>query len=112
VADITIVKQITTLHNDIVTNSIVLQTKSTKLVVAAPGPQGAPGRDGSSGSAFDFVQASPSASWSINHGLNKFPSVSVADAGGHLVYPDVSYSDLNNVAVVYPAPATGSAHLV
>ena len=93
-------------------NIIQFQKVVNEVVVTAPGPQGAPGHDGANGNAFEWTQSSPSASWVINHNLNKYPCVTVADDTMHVVFPDVQYSDLNNVAVVFPAPATGSAHLV
>lgn len=76
--------------------------------VSAPGPQGRPGFDGT---AFDWTQVTPSASWSVTHGLSKYPSVTV-NVDGSIVYPDVDYLDLNRISIVFPEPTAGSAHFV
>jgi hypothetical protein len=78
------------------------------IAVSAPGPQGRPGFDGT---AFDWTQVTPSASWSVTHGLGKYPSVTV-NVDGSIVYPDVDYLDLNHISIVFPEPTAGSAHLV
>ena len=52
-----------------------------------------------------------SASWNINHGLGKYPAVSVVDTGGSLIIPDVNYTDIHNVVVGFQAPTSGKAYL-
>lgn len=60
---------------------------------------------------FEFIQASPSVTWSVNHNLNKFPSVTVVDSAGTQVIGDVHYSDKNNLTITFINQFSGKAHL-
>lgn len=60
---------------------------------------------------YTHTQAIPSASWSINHGLNKFSSVSIVDTSGNIVEGDVQYIDLNNITVTFSASFAGKAYI-
>jgi hypothetical protein len=56
-------------------------------------------------------QGTPSASWVINHNLNKYPAVQVFDSAGTMVIGDVVYDDLNNVTITFSAAFSGKATL-
>jgi len=60
---------------------------------------------------FVFTQATPSASWSINHGLNKFPSVTVVDSAGTQVIGDVYHTDIDNLTITFINQFSGKAFL-
>ena len=103
------------------------QTPATKVVVEnAPGQQivvetpaadrvvvefvaGPPGRDADL--KYHHQQAMPSASWSINHNMGKFPSVVTLDSSGSQIVGTVSYVDPNNVIVNFAYPFSGEAYL-
>ena len=72
-----------------------------------PGEQGADGGD----KTYKHTQSIPSAEWTINHNLNKYPAVTVVDSGGSLVDGDVLYVDENNVTVRFAGGFSGEAHL-
>jgi hypothetical protein len=55
-------------------------------------------------------QATPSATWSMNHGLNKKPSVTVVDANDNKVIGKVEYDDSNNVTIRFALPVSGIAY--
>jgi len=55
-------------------------------------------------------QATPATTWSMNHGLNKKPSVTVVDSSGEKVVGLVDYVDLNNVTITFVNPASGDAY--
>jgi hypothetical protein len=60
---------------------------------------------------FTFTQGVPAITWGpINHGLNKFPSITVEDSAGSVVYGAEQYIDLNNVIINFSAPFSGKAH--
>lgn len=61
--------------------------------------------------AFSFLQDSPSNTWTINHNLNKHPSVTVVDSGQNVVYGEVQYTDTNNLTVSFNATFSGNAYL-
>lgn len=64
---------------------------------------------------FVFEQGVPAATWTIQHNLGKFPSVSVVDtantANGQVYYGDVKYTDSNNLTVTFASAFSGKAYL-
>lgn len=56
-------------------------------------------------------QASAAATWTIPHGLGKFPSVTVVDSTGRVVIGGVSYTDRDTVEVSFRAAFAGTAYL-
>ena len=49
--------------------------------------------------------------WVINHNMNRFPSVTVVDSGGNIVFGDTAYNDANQVTITFTAPFGGKAFL-
>jgi len=60
---------------------------------------------------FVFVQATPSTDWSIQHNMNKFPSVAVVNNNNILMYGDTTYVDKNNLTINFSAGFSGKAYL-
>ena len=64
---------------------------------------------------FVFEQGVPASTWTIQHNLGKFPSVSVVDtlntANGQVYYGDVKYTDSNNLTVTFASAFSGKAYL-
>ncbi len=58
-----------------------------------------------------FNQIISSATWSIGHNLNKFPSVTVTDSIDRIIVGDVSYVDANNITISFTAPFSGQVFL-
>lgn len=58
-----------------------------------------------------FEQAIPSATWEIQHNLNKYPSVSIVDSAGSVVMGDVLYVDKNKVVLTFTGQFNGKAYL-
>ena len=56
-------------------------------------------------------QSVPSATWEIEHNLEKFPSVSIVDNYNRRFEGEVTYTDENNIVVVLTAAITGNAYL-
>lgn len=56
-------------------------------------------------------QNTTSATWVINHELNKFPSVTVVDSAGSIVIGEIDYTDMNNVTLTFSAAFSGVAYL-
>ena len=57
------------------------------------------------------TQGVASASWTINHGLGWFPSVTVVDQSKNVFYGDVRYIDSNSLVVTFYAEVSGTAYL-
>lgn len=70
-----------------------------------------PASGGSGTTTFVFVQTQALDIWTINHNLNKYPSVTVVDSAGSLAVGAVSYTDANNIVLTFGAPFSGQAFL-
>ena len=60
---------------------------------------------------FVFTQGSPSCVWTVSHGLDKFPSVSVVDSANNEVEGDVHFVDVNNLTITFSSSFAGKAYL-
>ena len=60
---------------------------------------------------FVFTQGVPALVWTIQHNLNKFPSVSVVDTANTVVNSQVDYIDENNITINNTAQFAGKAYL-
>jgi|TARA_B110000495_G_C22424045_1_gene268040 hypothetical protein len=56
-------------------------------------------------------QNSPSAVWTIQHNLGKFPSVVLVDSEDDVVYGEVNYESNNTIIVTLSAAISGKAFL-
>lgn len=57
------------------------------------------------------TQSTLASSWSVAHGLGKFPAVEVVDSGGSILIPDVQYIDVNTVTIIFASATSGKAYL-
>lgn len=63
---------------------------------------------------FKHVQEAPSRTWTIRHGLGKYPSVScytLSSGSPHRIMGDVEYVDMDTVKVLFSATTGGVAYL-
>ena len=60
---------------------------------------------------FDFRQGVPSATWIIQHDLNKYPSATVVDSGKNVNIGDITYDSKNQITIRFSAPFSGEAYL-
>ncbi len=60
---------------------------------------------------FVHNQLSPALVWTIEHNLNKYPSVTVADSGGNWVIGDIDYVSSNSITVTFTGAFSGKAFL-
>lgn len=58
-----------------------------------------------------FIQSIPSSIWTINHNLNKAPSVTVIDSAGSMVMGEINYIDMNNITIIFSGAFSGKALL-
>lgn len=86
------------------------------------GPKGDKGEQGNKGDAgtlvvgsgdltHDHFQATASASWVINHGLQKYPSVVVIDSALDECEGAISYDSINQITINFSAAFSGHAYL-
>lgn len=62
-------------------------------------------------STFTFTQGVAATTWSVQHNLGKFPSVSVVNTNDFVVVGEVEYIDNNNLTIKFSAGFTGKAFL-
>ena len=60
---------------------------------------------------FIFEQDTPATTWNINHDLGIFPSITVINPIGEVVYGEYLYVDSNNVTISFSVPFAGEAYL-
>jgi len=60
---------------------------------------------------FVFNQGVPASTWSVQHNLGKFPSITVIDSSNTVVTGEYTYVDTNNVTLKFSAGFAGKAYL-
>jgi hypothetical protein len=60
---------------------------------------------------FIFVQSVSSTDWTIQHNMDKFPSVVVVNNNNIVMYGDITYTDSNNLTINFSAGFSGKAYL-
>ena len=108
----------TTVNVTSVTNTVTVTEDGSSTVVTVPvtstvtatsvGPQGP---KGDVGAAYDFVQSSSSATWTINHNLGYKPGVDVYDSGSQQIQAEVSHTSVNQTVILLTVSTAGFARL-
>jgi hypothetical protein len=58
-----------------------------------------------------FTQSTPSTTWTINHDLNKYPSVNIVDSANDEVIGEVNYASASQIVIRFSAAFSGKAFL-
>jgi hypothetical protein len=93
---------------------LVIRSNAMQGPAGIPGEQGVQGEQGIpgvSGASFVFDQMVAAAIWSIQHNLNRYPSVTVVDSSGATVEGAVDYDDANSLTISFSAAFAGTAYL-
>lgn len=97
---------------------ITLTNNNPQFTLKPPTPVGLPitmskGIQMAASQSFGFTwnQTIPLSVWTIPHNLNKFPSITVCDPLGNIIYPDVKYIDSNIVQITHGSAFAGKAYL-
>lgn len=105
---------ITTLDNNI---SVNLVEDVVTVELGTSGPQGPKGEQGLPGevlfSDLSYVhnQATPATTWTINHGLQFIPNITVVDSAGTVVEGSYDYPNANTVVLNFSGAFSGKAYL-
>jgi len=62
--------------------------------------------------AFEFMQTSPSTTWTINHGLGRYPIVRVFVGNQEVQPASVVFTNINTVTLTFTTPQVGQAKLI
>lgn len=57
------------------------------------------------------TQTTASSTWTIDHDMDKFPSVSVVDSAENVVMGEILYSTSNRIILTFEAAFSGKAYL-
>jgi len=61
--------------------------------------------------SYDHTQTTPAATWTVTHGLNRYPNATALDTARNRIWPDLQYPNLNTAVVIHAEPLAGSLHL-
>jgi len=76
------------------------------------GDKGDTGERGAFGGTYYIhTQVEAATQWTINHNLNKYPSVVIVDEEGVSLFCDIRYIDANTVIIGARQPISGNAYL-
>jgi len=97
-----------------VSNSNVSVDLTEEVVVVElgiTGPQGPAGTVSAADVSYVHEQTTPSSSWSITHGLNFIPNITVVDSAGTVVEGSYNYPNANSVVLSFSNAFSGKAYL-
>lgn len=97
-----------------VAQSVTISTVGAQGVAGAAGATGATGAAGAAGvshATFIYNQNVPSSVWDITHNLAAYPSVSVLDSTGGLVFGEINYVSNNRIIMTFSGSFSGQALL-
>lgn len=75
------------------------------------GPQGIPGEVQVADLSYIHTQSVASNTWTISHGLQFIPSITVVDSAGTVVEGSYNYPDANTVVASFSGAFSGKAYL-
>lgn len=96
---------------------VVVQEPAVTVELGNSGPQGAQGPPGLPGEvlfsdlSYVHVQETASDTWTIIHGLNFIPGITVVDSAGSVVEGDYEYPNENTVIAHFNGSFAGKAYL-
>jgi len=62
--------------------------------------------------AFDFIQTTPSTSWTISHGLGRYPSIRVFIGNQEVQPQTITFDTVDQVTITFSTPQVGQAKLI
>lgn len=110
---------------EVIENPVLITTDNENIVVeineeivtvdvgvsGPQGPQGIPGEVQLVDLSYIHNQNTPSATWTINHGLQFIPGITVIDSGGSVVEGSYEYPNANTIIANFSGAFSGKAYL-
>ena len=87
--------------------SVIVTNQQPNVIVAAVGPQGP-----STTIFYTHTQATSSATWTINHNLNGYPTAVVFDSANTQVEGTFSYTSANQMLITFTSAFSGTAYII
>lgn len=60
---------------------------------------------------YEYTQTTPSSTWTVNHNLGKYCSVTVVDPNNDVIFGEVHYNTPNQIVLTFTAAFSGKAYL-
>lgn len=89
--------------------SVIVTNQQPNVTIAAVGPQGP---SGSTTIFYTHTQATSSATWTINHNLNGYPTAVVFDSANTQVEGTFSYTSANQMLITFTSAFSGTAYII
>lgn len=87
---------------------LTLVYEGLELPLAEVGLQGIPGQSQS----YEYIQASASETWIVNHNLGFRPSVQAFDDRDRQIFPEIWHYSINQTRLIFNWPQTGFVRFV
>jgi hypothetical protein len=88
--------------------SVIVTNQQPNVTIAAVGPQGPSGLS----IFYTHTQATSSATWTINHNLNGYPTAVVFDSANTQVEGTFSYTSANQMLITFTSAFSGTAYII
>ncbi len=107
-------------------NIVQIDKTGNHVTISSGGPQGAVGPTGPTGAtgpgglvsadipalvSYTHSQPAASTTWTVNHGLNFKPNVTVFDSADSMVEGSVTHTNTNTLTITFSVAISGRAHL-
>jgi len=69
------------------------------------------GGGGGERTSIPYEFSTASTTWTIQHGLNLYPSVTTVDSDGYVIIGEVRYTDSNNIVITFSEAVSGKAYI-
>lgn len=88
----------------------VVQTTPNVKDVIGVAEQGPEGPAGTGDKTYVHTQVTPQATWTVSHGLSKFPTIAVVDSAESVVIGEIEYIDDNTCELTFSSAFGGKAY--
>lgn len=88
---------------------ITLTAPPEVATVAVPGPAGPPGPTGTD-LTYVHNQDIASDTWTVDHGLGKFPTPTVVDTAGNELVSNIQHTSVGQLVVTHSVPTSGKVY--
>lgn len=97
-----------------IVHSIQVQAPSAPSViqVGQQGPPGPPGPEGPAGASYVHTQNSAATSWTVNHNLGFFPSVTCLNSGSVEIEGSVIHNSINQCTITFDVAVSGQCRCI
>ena len=109
---VTIGNQVPNVNISTSVQSLTITNQQPNVTIAAVGPQGPQGPSGSSAVFYVHTQATPSATWTINHNLQGNPTAVVMDSAGTMCEGSFSYPTSNQMLINFSSAFSGTSYII